>query len=683
MARATAPRKPLFPALPRDSRDTLFLLAVVAWLILPQAANLPTWSTALAYALLAWRAWLAWHARALPSRWVLAGVLVLAIAGTLLTYRTVLGRDAGVTLVVLLLALKTMELRARRDALVIFFLGFFTMLTNFFYSQSLLTALAMLLGLLGLLAALVNAHMPAGHPPLAQPLRMAATMALLGAPIMAALFMLFPRLAPLWGTPSDAMSGRTGLSNSMQVGAIARIALDDAVAMRIRFLDLPAGTAPPQRGLYFRGPVLSTFDGREWTPLSYRIEGHGMPRIDTPAELKTSGAPLRYEATLEPHQRPWLLVLDAARDKPDLPGMDSFMAQDLQWMASRPITDVARYRAESYADFRHGPEAMTPRLAAYTELPPDGNPRTRALAQALRAALPADAGTQALVNAALQRLRTGGYVYTLDPGVYGPDTADFFWFDVKEGFCEHIASAFAVLMRAAGVPARIVTGYQGGEMNSVDGYWTVRQSDAHAWTEVWMEGRGWVRVDPTAAVAPARLGLAGRLRAPEGALASAFGTVVAPTLVQNLRAAWEAVNNRWNQWVLNYTQSRQMDLLRQLGFSSPSWEDLATVLGVLVAATASAAGLWTLWGRSRRDPWLRLLDDARHHLRQAGLQGATPGAAPRALAAQARARFGAAGEPVADWLLRLEQQRYARTPGAGLDALRRELASLHWPAHSP
>src|SRR5215210_5144180 len=173
----------------------------------------------------------------------------------------------------------------------------------------------------------------------------------------------------------------------------------------------------------------------------------------------------------------------------------------------------------------------------------------------------AGAGTVALVTAALQRLRTGGYVYTLEPGLYGEHTADEFWFDRKQGFCEHIASAFVVLMRAMDIPARIVTGYQGGEPNAVDGYWVVRQSDAHAWAEVWLAGRGWVRVDPTSAVAPGRTGTFQRLQAPRGVLAAAFGTV-SPELAVNLRAAWEALNNSWNQWVLNYTQSKQLDLLK-------------------------------------------------------------------------------------------------------------------------
>ena len=676
-------------ALPRDARDTLFLLCVIAWVIAPQVNVLPVWASLLAGGLLLWRGWLAWKGRPLPTRWVLAIPLILAVGGTLYTHRTILGRDAGVTLIVMLLALKMLELRARRDAMVVFFLGFFTMLSNFFFSQSLVTAVAMLVALLGLLTALVNAHMPVGRPPLAHAFRLAGTMALLGAPIMAALFLLFPRMAPLWGMPSDTMAGRSGLSGVMKVGNIAELALDDSVAMRVRF-DTPGGAPPPQSDLYFRGPVFATFDGSEWHPLSYRAGTRALERPNSPAQLQVEGAPLRYEVTLEPHKRPWLLVLDAVRDKPGVAGMGTFMTDDLQWLTSRPITDVTRYQATSYPQFRHGPDTATPALRAYTELPPGFNPRTLALAQELRSdprfasdSAPDTArdATPALVNAALTRLRTGGYRYTLEPGVYGQHTADEFWFDRKEGFCEHIASSFVVLMRALDIPARIVTGYQGGDRNPVDGLWTVRQSDAHAWAEVWLAGRGWVRVDPTGAVAPGRTGAFERLRAPQGALAAAMGTVLSPGLAQNLRAMWEAVNNSWNQWVLNYTQSRQLDLLKALGFEAPSWQDLTMVLGFLIIFAALAGMAWSLWERSQHDPWLRLLARARQRLARAGLV-LPPTLPPRAMAERVQAQFGAPAAAVADWLLRLERLRYAPQPDTEWSHLRREFNTLPWPPAS-
>jgi len=658
-------------ALPRDSRDTLFLLAVIAWLVLPHVSYLPWWCSVFVAGVLVWRARLAVQARPLPGRWWVVGLLLASLAGTWFTHRTLLGRDAGVTLIVALLALKTLELRARRDAFVVFFLGFFTMLTNFFFSQSLAVAAAMLVGLLGLLTALVNAHMPVGRPPLAEAARTAGWMTLLGAPVMAVLFLLFPRLAPLWGIPSDAMSGRSGLSAQMEVGAIASLALDDSVALRVKFL----GEVPSQRDMYFRGPVLTDFDGRQWRPLLARLGTRfPPPRVEDP-RLAGFGAPVRYELTLEPNNRPWLLTLDAVVTPPRAPGLEVAMTSELQWVASRPVVDLLRYQAESYVSFRHGPPTRGLVFAEYRQLPPGFNPRTLELAAQLQRDNPRD--PPALVQAALRLLRSGGYVYTLEPGVYGQHTADEFWFDRKEGFCEHIASAFVVLMRAMNIPARIVTGYQGGELNGLDGFWVVRQSDAHAWTEVYLEGRGWVRVDPTSAVAPGRTGTLQRLVPPRGVFAEAMETVN-PNLSAMLRTAWEALNNSWNQWVLNYTQSRQLNLLRNLGFRSPGWEDLAQLLIGLIVAAATLGALWSWWDRRQHDPWLRLLGRARRRLRSAGLEVGRS-AAPRQIANLVTTRFGADARPLADWLLKLEAQRYARSGGASLAALRREFHHLAWP----
>lgn len=666
--------------LPREARDTLFLLTVIAWIIAPQVNNLPVWCSAMAAAVLMWRAYLAVRGFALPSRWWLLGLLLLATVATYATHKSLMGRDPGVTYVVVLLSLKTLEMRSRRDAFVIFFLGFFTLLSNFFFSQSLLTAMAMLIGLLGLLTALVNSHMPVGRPPLWQAARTASWMALLGAPIMAVLFVLFPRIAPLWGVPGDAVAGRSGLSATMQVGSIASLALDDSVAMRVRF----DGPAPRVSEMYFRGPVLSTFNGRDWTPLESAFPG----RQQLGAELQVQGNPLRYQITLEPNNRPWILVLDATPAKPELPERRAVMTPDLQWISDRPVTELIRYNAIAFTSFRHGPQRTVTGLQDYLALPANYNPRTQQLANAIRAeARLSGADTTALVQAVMERLRTGGYTYTLEPGVFGTHTADEFWFDRKQGFCEHIASSFVLLMRAMGIPARVVTGYQGGTFNGVDGFWTVRQSDAHAWAEVWVANQGWQRVDPTSAVSPGRTGSFARLEAPRGVIVTAL-TRVSPQFTVNLRALWDAANNGWNQWVLNYSQSRQLDLLRNLGFESPSWEDLSYLLIALVVAASLSGAAWSLWERHRQDPWLRLLRAAETRLRQAGLalEANTP---PRGMAQQLRQRSAGATpqlQAIGDWLLRLEAWRYApRTEAhaAQLATLQREFRQLPWPQRIP
>ena len=662
--------------MPRDARDTLFLLLVIASVILPQSGHVPLWCSGMATGVLLWRAHLALQSAPLPSRWWLLGLLALACGATVWTYGTLLGRDAGVTLIVVLLTLKTLELRARRDAFVVFFLGFFTLLSNFFFSQSLLTAAAMLLALVGLLTALVNSHMPVGRPPLWQAAKTALWMALWGAPIMAVLFVLFPRVAPLWSMPGDAMSGRSGLSSQMQVGSMASLALDDSIAMRIRF----DGPVPAQRDLYFRGPVLSTFDGRSWESLQSVLP----KREQLAADLSVQGPPVNYQVTLAANNRSWMLTLDATPQAPSINGFTPSMTPDLQWHTDTPMGALVRYRATSYPLFHQGPQRPAVGLQDYLILPNGFNPRTWQLAVDMRRdpAL-ARADTLTIVNNVLERLRTGGYSYTLEPGVYGTHTADEFWFDRKAGFCEHIASSFVILMRALRIPARIVTGYQGGQVNNVDGAWTVRQSDAHAWAEVWVADQGWVRVDPTAAVAPGRIGSANRLEATPNIFTQALNTV-SPGFAPTLRAFWEAANNRWNQWVLNYSQSQQMNLLRGLGFSAPSWQDLSTVLIALVVLFSLVGAVWALWERHHQDPWLRLLRQAQQRLRAIGL-AVDAHAPPRQLATQLLAHLDHShdAQAIARWLWALEAWRYAPQTPAPLATLRRECRQLPWPVRRP
>ena len=315
LRRFALPAWPGWRHLPRDSRDTLFQLAVIAWTLLPHLSHLAPWCIALTGLMLFWRAHLAVTNGPLPSRWAVASVLVVAAALTLWTEGSLFGKQAGVTMLVVLMALKTLELRARRDAMVVFFLGFFLVLTNFLYSQSLLTAAAMLLSVWGLLTALVLAHMPVGKPSLRQAGSVAARAALLGAPLMVALFLLFPRIGPLWGVPQDA-AGKTGLSGSMRMGAMAEIANDDSIAFRIRF----EGQVPPPEAMYFRGPVLSEFDGREWTRQEQRRRAAPLLR----PELQLLGSPVRYQMTLEPSRLALLPLLEMTPNRVDAaPSMKS------------------------------------------------------------------------------------------------------------------------------------------------------------------------------------------------------------------------------------------------------------------------------------------------------------------------------------------------------------------------
>ncbi len=642
--------------LPRDTRDTLFQLLVIAWTVAPHLLHLPLWCAAMTVLLLGWRARLALTSAALPNRWLISGVLVLAGSLTLWGERTLLGKEAGITLLVVLMSLKTLELRARRDALVVFFLGFFLVLTNFLYSQSLLTGLWLLTAVWGLLTALALAHMPVGRPPLLRAAAVATRAALWGVPVMVVMFVLFPRIGPLWGLPQDA-AGRTGLSGSLRLGGVASIAEDDSIALRLKF----SGPLPAPDQLYFRGPVLSTFDGREWTRLAPTFAAAQRPRL----ELQLQGQPLRYEMTIEPSQLPLLPLLEMTPDRPgDAPQIDGWLLThraDGQWQSDRPLIERQRIAVTAWLQHRHGPRQAVLGLRDLTDLPPNSNPRTLQWAAQLRAQPElADADPRTLSNAVLGHIRSGGYTYTLEPGTYEGNAIDEFWLDRKLGFCEHFASAYVVVMRALDVPARIVTGYQGADPDLQDGYLVVRQRNAHAWAEIWQAGVGWMRVDPTAAVAPGRVQRGQRLARPQGFVAGAIDSIN-PALAAQLRTAWESVNNRWNQWVLNYSRGQQFDLLRQLGFASPDWQALTTTLILLLCGAALAGAAWAWWDRHRQDPWQRLQARVMRQLLALGVV-VQAHHAPRARALRVRQALGSAGTGLAKQLELLDQRRYGGVP---------------------
>lgn len=645
---AVTPR--FWARLPREGRDTLFLLGVIAWTILPHLPHLPGWCIALTALVLGWRAQLAVTNGPLPSRWLLVGVLAVALGLTLFSFRTLFGKEPGVTMAVVLMGLKTLELRARRDAFVIFFLGFFLVLTHFLYSQSLPVALAMLGSVWGLLTALVLAHMPVGQPSLRQAALLAGRTALLGAPVMVLLFLLFPRIGPLWGVPQDGQAG-TGLSERMRLGSIAEAVLDDRIALRLRF----EGPAPAPESMYLRGPVLSRFDGQEWRPLGPLV----VPRPGTAEPLQALGPALRYEVTLEPIRLALLPLLEMSTAVGEIEGHRLRRTDELVWITERPVVERLRFDVQAHTRYRHVAAPGPLRLREYVNLPAGYNPRTLQWAAELRRdPRYADAPPGVLAQAVLAHIRAGGYTYTLAPGTYGRDGIDEFWFDRKEGFCEHFAAAFVVVMRALDVPARIVTGYQGADPQPVDGYLIVRQSAAHAWAEYWDDGTGWVRADPTAAVAPDRIVRSQRLAPAPGLVGGAIGAV-SPALLQRLRQAWEVLDNRWNQWVLSYSRNQQFDLLKDIGFSTPDWTDLALLLTGTLSTLALIGAGWAWWDRRRVDPWVRQREALLAGLARLGI-AATAHDAPATLARRLHDRFGPAAEPLAGLLATLERQRYGR-----------------------
>jgi transglutaminase-like putative cysteine protease len=426
--------------------------------------------------------------------------------------------------------------------------------------------------------------------------RVAGRLLLQAVPIMVVLFVLFPRLpGPLWGLPGDTSSGATGLSGEMSPGDITNLGLSDEVAFRVTF----GSIRPSPSELYWRGPVLANFNGRTWS------RDNGMRRRPGDS-LEFRGEPVRYEISLEPNDRPWLFSLDMPAEwSTDSRRRTIGMGSDyqLRMFGAEARTSALTYTATSYTDYSAREPLSPTQRSLFTRLPPDRNPRTRELAETWAAESPEP---RAIVERALGFLREQEFFYTLTPPPLGRETADEFLFETREGFCEHYASAFTILLRSADIPARVVTGYQGGELNSFGDYYIVRQSDAHAWTEVWFEDEGWVRVDPITAVAPERiaLGIDGAAIDRQTARAGVRSLALARQLMQ----AWDTANTYWERWVVGYSFQLQRALIERLGFERPSLANLlaATIIAMIVLMLGLSVYLTARFRReSQRDPAAR------------------------------------------------------------------------------
>ena len=576
----------------------VWLAGSVAVTLAPHVASLPSWLSGFAALMLLWQCWIVLHGWRLPPRWLLLIAVSIAVAGVLLTFRSPIGKDPGVALLTAFLCLKLLEAGNRRDGYVVVFLCYFMQLAQFFANQSIATATVTLLGTIVTTAALttLNSNLLGTR----ERLRLSGLMLGQAVPFMLILFVLFPRVdKPLWGLPSDAFGGSTGLSDSMTPGSISDLTLSGAIAFRVRF----DGITPPATQRYWRGPVMNEFDGRTW-----RI---ATARILTKVPYQITGPRTIYELTLEAHNRPWLFALELPGSAPD----NAMLMSDYQLISRTPVRNRLRYTLSAYTGVRPGRSEDPGDLQAARRLPPDFNPRTRQLAQSLRAA---SADTTSLIAAALKHFSLSKFTYTLEPPLLGQHSVDEFLFDTRRGFCEHFASSFVVLMRAAGVPARVVTGYQGGEINPVDDYLEVRQSDAHAWAEVWVEDMGWLRVDPTATVAPSRVQSGLAMAVPDGEL---LPLTLRPAFswMREVRYRLDAVNNTWNQWVLGYNPQRQKELLERLGMQSPDWHAMTVAMGVLCGLLMLALAGWALAQRGQLDPLQRAWERLSQKLAPVGL----------------------------------------------------------------
>lgn len=537
------------------------IIASIFMVIAPHAEHLPAWLSILSAIILIWRFYLAYTANPLPPRWILLGMTVAIVAGIQLRYHTLFGRDAGVALLIILVSLKLLELRSRREATLLMFLACFIIITNFFYSQSIPTALLMLASLLLILTTWVQLHTGALH--LRPRLRIATILLLQAIPLTLLLFVLFPRVqGPLWGMPQDAYSS-SGLTDSMAPGTLSKLSLSQAVAFRVSF----EGEPPPHADMYWRGPVLSDFDGVTWrTGMRVRNKLPSMDQLDRPVD---------YTVTLEPHNKPWLFTLEM----PTRLSIANVMTDDFQVQSSKPVTARIRYKAHSQLVYRANVEEVPYQLQRALQLPKQLNPLSRKLAADWHASLPND---DAIIRAAITLFNRENFVYTLEPPLLGKDGIDDFLFKTRQGFCEHYASSFVFLMRAAGIPARVVTGYQGGENNLLGGYTIVRQSDAHAWAEVWLKDRGWLRMDPTAAISPARVQSGLSAAKPDSPALPFFGRTQSSWLLK-MRFNLDMLNNEWNQWVLGYDTERQFAFLTRLGMEDITWQKMAINLLIGVA----------------------------------------------------------------------------------------------------
>lgn len=616
------------PPLSSSQRLWLLLTSVACWL--PLMPHLPDWLAGISGLLLLWHAQLQWRRAplsALPRRALLT---LLTLGGSLAIaahYQTLLGRSTGVALLALLVTLKLLESRTRRDGVVLTLLASFMLMSQFIYAQDLLHALAMLLGVLLIVTTLAVLEHD-GHPPRAA-LQLAGRMMLQSIPLMLILFLLFPRIqSPLWGLPADAFGGMTGLSDTMTPGNISQLSQSDAIAFRVQFHGKAESTQPTraslpaQSTLYWRGPVLDFFDGRTWKPAipaeslipPKSLKANRSSASSSSLPYLPTGPVTEYTLTLEPHNKHWLFALELPAAMPE----EVVMTRDFQLLSRQPVRGRSRYELQAVSPARQqaGRQEAPTALKAALQLPTDFNPRTRALVAEWRKQL--GDNPRALVQRTLEHFRNEAFYYTLMPPLLGEDSVDDFLFRTRRGFCEHYASAFVFILRTAGVPARVVTGYQGGEINPVDGTLIVRQSDAHAWAEVWLAEQGWQRVDPTAAIAPARVerNLASAL--PEGEPIPLLSRAQFSWL-QAARFRWEAVANTWNQWVIGYNQQRQRSLLAGLGLESDDWKQMAAVFTSLIGLLLLAYLLWALRQQQPDDPLSALWQKLAQRLEKRGL----------------------------------------------------------------
>ncbi|WP_226647933.1 DUF3488 and DUF4129 domain-containing transglutaminase family protein [Microbulbifer variabilis] len=604
--------------MPRESLLWIFAAQFVA--LLPQLSQLPLWiAFAWAFAVY-WRLEVFRGRRDLPGRALKLLVIALTVAGLAQSYQRWFALEPMVALLALSFTLKNLELLSRRDAFVSLLLAYFVAATLFVREQSIPYALYGLISALVITAALaaqLGSFSARPRRALGLSLRLMAQ----ATPLMLLLFVVMPRLGPLWNVPQDTSAGRTGVSDSMAPGDFTRLSKSDKPALRISF----DGPIPPPEQRYWRGLVYSEFDGRTWR------QGVGVdPRnggqvywSSGERALPQIGPRFRYQVIQEASRSPWLFAL--ARPASDSPGVGETV--DDRLVKRTPVYSRFAYEVRSWP--RDSQTIPLPLNSAERrrnlQLPADGNQRTREWVGRLRRR---GLGAEE-ISSQLLALYNREFTYTLSPPALGSDSVDEFLFDSQKGFCEHFAGSYVFAMRAAGVPARVVAGYQGGEWVNGEKYLLVREYDAHAWAEIWLDGRGWQRVDPTAAVSPERVRDGLETAAGEEFMQDSLLPLHRFDVLVKLRLQWDMINYRWYQTVVSFDSEKQRDTLqRLLGDLSPM--RMALFFGSPVAVVLLGIFLWThLTGRGRKRPVVeRLYAVFCKRMARAGITR-RPGEAPR------------------------------------------------------
>jgi len=540
-------------------------LGALAVSLAPHVPYLPVWITVAFLSCAVWRYAIEKRRRLLPSPWVRGGLALVCFLGVFGTYSAISGVGPGSALLAIMAALKLLETRRRRDLFVLLFISIFLVMSSLLREQYLWSLPYLIFATLIIVTAWLR--MSAGESETTrQSFRTGTRLLLYAAPLAIAMWIFFPRLAsPFWAVPIDTSRATSGLSDTMSPGDISSLSMSNEVAFRVKF----EGDIPESKDRYWRGLVMTRFNGRTWSGSEPRIAARPEQQISF------KGDAIRYEVTLEPTMQQWIFALEMPRE---ISLRRTHMGPEQQLFHVIPIEQRIAYEVVSHTDFAVQAELPRAFRGWYTNLPESGNQRTVELARTMREAAGSD---PAYINAVLAKFHDEEFFYTLQPPALGSNPVDRFLFETRQGFCEHYASAFAFMMRSAGIPSRVVLGYQGGEVNPLGGHLIVRQSDAHAWTEVWLERYGWYRLDPTAAVAPERIDYGVQGAALDG-IAASWGFTASSQFLQQVTMTWDAMNAKWNDWILGYGPDTQSSLMEWLGMEDPDWRKMLLTLVVIV-----------------------------------------------------------------------------------------------------